>query len=147
MARRTRSAAERFWGYVPERSPWPDECWEWRGAINPNGYGKFALHKNVARYAHRMAWILSGSELPRGMEIDHACRNRACVKPEHLVLVERGYNAAQGVARALERRAQSTACRRGHPWTSETTKWRASPPGRICRVCFRESRQGRRARI
>lgn len=86
-----RTPAERFWAKV-DRS---DDCWVWTGTGTPKGYGQFAPHgKHV--YAHRFAYELLVGPIPEGMTIDHLCRNRGCVRPDHLEVVTRGENTRRG---------------------------------------------------
>lgn len=69
---------QRFWAKVNKSS----ECWEWTGSRS-RGYGYFYLGgKQVP--AHRFAHEQRTGPIPEGLEIDHICHNRACVKPDHL---------------------------------------------------------------
>jgi HNH endonuclease len=87
-------AYDPFWGRVarmiqPEASP----CWIWMGPVGPSGYGFFSVcvddtpsgYSSVR--AHRYAYALAHGEIPEGLHIDHLCRNRACVNPDHLEAV------------------------------------------------------------
>jgi hypothetical protein len=65
-------------------------------------------------YAHRVAYQYFVGEIPVGLEIDHVCRNRGCVNPEHLELVTRGENTK----RANDAR---THCQHGHAFTPDNT--------------------------
>lgn len=130
--------AERFWSKVPVRSPWPEDCWEWKGCFGGGRrgeYGKFEANGPFA-YAHRAAWILTGSEIPSDLEIDHACRNPKCVRPEHLSLVDPGYNIAQGRATRNARWRAKTHCKRGHELSGGNLR-RQGPGGkwRLCLTC------------
>lgn len=58
-------------------------CAIWRGTLDPTGYGRFT-YRGKYRLAHRVAWTIFRGPIPKGMEIDHTCFNRACVAPEHL---------------------------------------------------------------
>jgi hypothetical protein len=72
--------------------------------------------------------------IPEDREIDHLCRVRNCVNPEHLEIVTKGENLRRGWE---ARRALVIECRRGHPFNDENTYL---PPrgGRECRTCRRE---------
>lgn len=78
----------RFWAQV-ERT---DGCWYWRGRTIPDGYGHFRVGGETKRYAHRMAYMWTKGPIATGMEIDHLCRVRNCVNPDHLEAVTRREN-------------------------------------------------------
>lgn len=79
-----------FWARVAKNA----ECWEWQGAPNGAGYGTF--NSNGRRdMAHRWAWTLAGRSLTPGLELDHLCRNRICVRPDHLEEVTSAENKAR----------------------------------------------------
>ena len=60
-------------------------CWLFTGTLFAMGYGKIS-HKGISSYAHRVSWELHNGAIPEGMVIRHACVNRHCCNPEHLVL-------------------------------------------------------------
>lgn len=70
-------------------------CWLWRGAVDPTGYGRFFLDGRMD-YAHRAAYRLLVGPIPEGLDIDHLCRVRACVNPQHLEAVTRRENLLRG---------------------------------------------------
>ena len=80
-----------------------DGCWNWTLALNPNGYGR-ASRYGIRGYAHRFAYMIMVGPIPKGMEIDHLCRNRACVNPEHLEPVTH----LENTRRALVHRSEGT---------------------------------------
>lgn len=66
-------------------------CREWTGFLC-SGYPHMNLHGRIVG-AHRVAWVLHhNKEIPDGYEIDHVCRNKLCVNPDHLEAVTRQEN-------------------------------------------------------
>lgn len=61
-------------------------CWIWTGPERVNGYGA-RYFRGRPFYAHRAAYIEAIGEIPDGLHIDHLCRQRACVRPNHLEAV------------------------------------------------------------
>jgi len=61
-------------------------CWEWQGALTPDGYGHVAW-LDISQLAHRCSYTLLVGPIPEGLQIDHMCRNRKCVNPDHLQAV------------------------------------------------------------
>lgn len=121
-----------FWTRVGE--PDANGCRVWTGATAGGDPGApYGLTWNGERpeMAHRVAYRLAGGEIPDGMQIDHLCRVRLCVNPEHLEPV----TAAENLRRRY-RDAPATHCPNGHEYTPEST--RIEPDGgRRCRVCLR----------
>ena len=105
-------------------------CWEWHGPLH-RGYGQ-ASRNGVSVRAHRAMYEqLTGVSIPEQMTVDHICRNRACVNPDHMELVDASTNAARGRA---AREAEEWPC--GHPRTDENT-YRTGTRER-CRCCYRQ---------
>lgn len=71
------------------------ECWLWPYAVNAQGYGKVQSNKKVYD-AHKWLFELIKGEVPHKTELDHICRNRLCVNPEHLQPISHAENCRRG---------------------------------------------------
>lgn len=130
MARHRLPAAERFWAKVEKT----EGCWLWQGSINPDGYGQIWVGDTLRMAkAHRFSYQLHKGEISEGLEIDHLCKVRRCVNPDHLDLVTHRENLLRGDT-FQARNAAKTQCPKGHAYTPENTY---VPPagGRRCRAC------------
>jgi len=68
-----------------------EACWIWVGALLPNGYGRVGIRKWIG-YVHRVAYETWIGTIQEGNEIDHLCKTRACVNPDHLEQVSHAEN-------------------------------------------------------
>jgi hypothetical protein len=137
---------ERFWAKVERR---PDGCWVWTSTLGGGGYGTFSIGGRQGRQvkAHRFAYEIVRGEIPEGLDLDHLCRVRACVNPDHLEPVTRSENVRRGLVPQLvrERQAAKTQCPRGHPYDEANTY--VTPDGRRnCRTCLRAASRAWKAR-
>ncbi len=114
-------------------------CWEWEAAKDRHGYGKVHWEGRVAA-AHRVVYEALIGSIPEGEQLDHLCRNPACVNPGHLEPVTSRENTRRGRNGIL-----TTDCPQGHPY--DTVNTYTDPRGRRhCRTCHREDQRRRRRR-
>jgi len=106
-------------------------CIESKKGITTNGYSRIRINnKNIQ--AHRWAWELVNGQIPEGFVIDHLCRNRKCVLPEHLRMVTQQKNIMAGLHNIDNR----SHCNQGHPFVKENIMIRKSGK-RECAECNR----------
>lgn len=116
-------------------------CWLWNRRLDLNGYGRMSYD---GRYglAHRVAYQILVGPIPPGMHIDHRCRVRSCVNPEHLRPVTPRENYLNSDSFAA-RNAAKTHCPRNHQLTPENLIPSAVRRGsRSCLTCSRERSRG-----
>lgn len=131
--------AERWDGMMGvSYSPEPNTgCWLWLGKLSrENGYGQMGV-MGKTRYAHRLAWEVAHGPIPPGLTIDHLCRQRSCVNPDHLEVVTIRENVLRGVGRSAVNH-RKTHCKYGHEFSPKNTH--IDPKGkRVCRACKRDT--------
>lgn len=87
------TVAERLDRYC---SPEPmSGCWLWAGSVNQGGYGQLRVAGRLV-LAHRLSFERHRGAIPRGLVIDHKCRNTACINPHHMEAVTQGENIRRG---------------------------------------------------
>ena len=130
---------KQFWALVQKT----DDCWLWVGGHRRRCYGSLKV-KGKTVFAHRVAYEELVGPIPKGLTLDHLCRNRPCVRPSHLEPVSLKVNILRGQGPAA-RNATKTHCIHGHEFTEANTySYRG---GRFCRQCIRRrSRESWRRR-
>jgi hypothetical protein len=114
-----------------------ESCWLWTGTKGSAGYGQMYL--SWARrpvLAHRLAYLLFVGPVDDGLQLDHLCRVRHCVNPDHLEPVTQQENIRRGDGGIRNR--VKTHCPKGHPYDEVNTRWCRRGNGkafRMCRAC------------
>lgn len=138
------SLKERFaskWKLNPETG-----CWDWTACIGSHGYG-LIWNAIVGRqeHAHRVSHLLHKGQIPEGLHIDHLCRRRCCVNPDHLEAVTQDVNNERVPDNIADRQRAKTHCPSGHPYDELNTYW-LKGGRRDCRECRNKAARDRRAR-
>ena len=130
---RVQSTEERFWARVDKSG----ECWLWIARLDRDGYGRLPWRGPIY-LAHRYAWELLRGPIPEGLSIDHLCRVRHCVNPDHMEPVTWKTNTMRGDSFSAKNAAK-TVCKWGHPFDKHNTyvSERGGHVGRHCRTCNR----------
>jgi hypothetical protein len=127
-------------GYIVQENG----CWDWVGARTNKGYGNLAVEGRFVP-AHRYVYEQEVGPIPEGLTLDHLCRNRACVRPDHLEPVTHKENCLRGVSLFAEQ-ARRTHCIRGHPLSGENLELNNIGGGKIgrrCKICRRANARKR----
>ena len=133
------SVEGRFWANVVM----VENCWEWAGVRNQDGYGRMRVHGRYVT-AHRLAYEIRKGPSPDGLTLDHLCRNRGCVNPDHLDAVSHKEICLRGTSFSAINAAK-THCPQGHELSGGNLY--VHPRGeRICRTCRKASRERYEAR-
>lgn len=112
-------------------------CWEYQGYKGKYGYGLYTKLVNDKRpLAHRFFYENHKGPIPDGLVLDHLCRNRGCVNPDHLEPVTMSVNVHRGLGPAAKN-ALKTQCKRGHSLSVENV-YLTKTKGRQCRPCRRQ---------
>lgn len=124
MSKPTKAEIDRF------NSHWIKigDCHVWQGHKDADGYGGFGFRR-ASRRAHRVALFLAGQTIPEGFVVNHACRNRACVNPQHLICISPSESAKRDSTSVGYINSQKIYCPQGHKYD------RLYAGHRYCSVC------------
>jgi hypothetical protein len=112
-------------------------CWLWRGGRFENGYAQIR-YDGKTRRAHRVIYEVLVGPIQAGLVLDHLCRVRHCVNPDHLEVVTERENIYRGLGLAGINAAK-THCVNGHEFSPENTYYSPNAHRRSCRICSRDA--------
>ena len=121
--------AERFWAKVDKTG----ECWVWTAAKAGGGYGYIGVGGKVVR-AHRLSYEWANGPIPDGIFVCHRCDNRACVRPDHLLLGDHAANMRDMASKGRNYKPFKSRCRHGHDYTPDNTIYNIRGH-KLCRAC------------
>jgi len=104
-------------------------CWLWMGVPDKDGYGRTRIVGVPTWRAHRAVYFILRGYMP--VSLDHLCRVRSCVNPDHLEDIDIRTNILRGG------NARKTHCKRGHLLDGGNIIWEPGKKGRHCRICNR----------
>ena len=133
---------DRFWSWVsiPYDSHDNKMCWPWKGATDKRGYGRFGLDRRHSSFlAHVFAYDIVNGPIPKGLELDHLCRNHSCVNPAHLEAVTHRENIRRGDMRSNNANIRKSNCPKGHPYEGHNVLRYSGE--RRCRICKNEQQR------
>jgi hypothetical protein len=110
------------------------QCHIWKGPLDKDGYGTFFLMRKTRR-AHRVAYFIAHGPIDDGLVINHTCRNRNCVNPQHLKAITKYENVMKDSCSLPYINSQKTHCSKGHPYDRKYGKQR------YCSICEAEKRK------
>lgn len=134
-----------FWNRVHKGK----KCWNWLGGKDTKGYGTFFFESEntYKRYkkAHLISYILTKGPIPNGMLIDHLCKNKSCVNPDHLEAVTSRENSLRATNTIASINASKTHCPVGHPLDGDNLiiSKNGHNGARRCKTCKNEKERAR----
>ena len=111
------------------------DCWIWKLSHSKLGYGRIN-YLGKASYAHRVSYMIYKGPIPKGLELDHKCRNRSCVNPDHLEPITHTENVRRGARGVLNPQRKLTHCKWGHEFTESNTYWKKNKTDGKSRMCI-----------
>lgn len=139
---RPENPLDRFWRKVDKSGPVPPlrpdlgNCWVWTGSRGKRGYASYRMGKGAPnKRVHRISYELLVGEIPDEYVVDHLCKIRFCVNPDHLEAVSNRENILRSDSPSA-RNARKTHCIRGHEFSPSNTGIR-NDGSRYCKACVR----------
>lgn len=133
-ANKNRKRIDPLLRFAPKFTIKPNGCWEWHATKTHDGYGMFWFN-GIDRVAHKWWWEQCYGPVASGLELDHLCRNRACVNLTHLEPVTPIENKRRSPL------INKTHCKHGHEFNSDNIYFYAKRTDsngskRVCKICI-----------
>lgn len=110
-------------------------CWEWLGWETNSGYAQFRI--GIKKYlVHRISYEMYKGIIPKYYEVDHLCKNKKCVNPDHLESVEGKENNRRSNSKSSIN-SKKTNCNNGHEFTIQNT-YVTKQGHRECIICMKK---------
>ncbi len=125
---------------VLDRTKKTAKCWLYQGPLDRDGYGIVSAPSSKAKRGwgstrvHRAVYEALVGPIPEGLTLDHKCKVRHCVRPDHLEPCTAGENVMRGGSLQAQYAARAH-CKSGHPFSGQNVFIRANGQGRGCRAC------------
>lgn len=120
-------------GIFGEDGKYLTQCWTWTGKLMKNGYAIYStMGKSIL--VHRFSYKYFCGPIPKNKVIDHLCRVRHCVNPDHLEVTTQQVNILRGTG-ASAQNARKIYCDKGHLLNNNVTKWSKKQGRRVCSIC------------
>ena len=126
--------------YIQDKTSQLNGCWIWNGKPTNAGYGLGTYLVNgkwIRIGAHRLSYETFVGKVPKGLVLDHLCRNRMCVNPTHLEAVSQRENVLRSPISLTAQNTRKTHCPQGHKYDLINTYKRKDRlhDNRGCRIC------------
>lgn len=123
-----------------------EECWNWPMSKLADGYGVFSINNakiglKMGFKAHVISYLINYGSLDENKVIDHKCRNKSCVNPDHLEEVTIRVNVVVRGIGPSAINSRKTHCLKGHELSSDNIYFKKKDGARMCRECLRETKR------
>lgn len=129
---------DQFWDRVNKE----ESCWLWMGKID-DGYGRWHV---AGKYhlVHRLAFVVLKHKLGENTQVDHLCKVRNCLNPDHLEEVTPKENTRRGLTKRFN--TDPDKCPYGHDYAKQIKGKAEGSIYKVCNVCHNKRNKSRATR-